>query len=48
MSGCEILAPAGGREALVAAVQSGAISEDQINDACLRVLRWKEALGLIG
>ena len=33
---------------VIAAVQSGAISEDQINDACLRVLRWKQALGMIG
>ena len=33
---------------VIAAVQSGAISEDQINEACLRVLRWKESLGLIG
>ena len=33
---------------VIAAVQSGAISEEQINEACLRVLRWKESLGLIG
>ena len=33
---------------VIAAVQSGTISEEQINKACLRVLRWKESLGLIG
>jgi beta-N-acetylhexosaminidase len=33
---------------VIAAVQSGDISEDQINEACLRVLRWKQALGMIG
>ena len=33
---------------VIAAVQSGTISEEQINESCLRVLRWKESLGLIG
>ena len=33
---------------VIAAVQNGTLSQTQIDDACLRVLRWKEALGLIG
>lgn len=33
---------------VIAAVQNGTLSEEQIDTACLRVLRWKEALGLIG
>lgn len=33
---------------VIAAVQNGTLSQAQINDACLRVLRWKQALGLIG
>ena len=44
----ELLSPAGSPEAVIAAVQNGTLSEEQIDTACLRVLRWKEALGLIG
>lgn len=33
---------------VIAAVQDGTLSEELIDSACLRVLRWKEALGLIG
>jgi beta-N-acetylhexosaminidase len=33
--------------AVLAAVKSGALEEQTIDAACLRVLRWKQALGLI-
>ncbi len=34
-------------DAIVAAVESGLISEEQINESVLRILRWKQSLGLI-
>ena len=34
-------------DAIVAAVESGLISEEQINESVLHILRWKQALGLI-
>lgn len=38
---------AGSAEAIVSAVGSGLISEEQINDSVLRILLWKQSLGLI-
>ena len=34
-------------DAIVAAVESGLISEEQINESVLRILHWKQSLGLI-
>ncbi len=34
-------------EAIVSAVESGIISEEQINDSVLRIMYWKQFLGLI-
>jgi len=41
------LNPAGAHAAMVAAVQSGEISEEQLDAAVLRVLRLKDRLGLV-
>ena len=38
----ELLAPAGNLDAVIAAVQEGALEESVIDDACLRVLRCKD------
>jgi beta-N-acetylhexosaminidase len=36
-----------GIPAVLAAVEQGTVTEAQINEACCRVLTWKQALGLI-
>ena len=32
---------------VLAAVENGTLNEEIINDACRRVLKWKQALGLL-